>query len=207
MNRKTNTLEVIKAFYMAEVLLKEINVDDKKNSEVLEKQLIEISRKAGKLSTKKILNYFFDAWSQRYDNYMNSEWELKEIDMDECGVWPKMGNLPEYFTYGNVADTAGHVKELLENRDKITYKTSRVLYIDELVNTSELIFKYIPPIVVEGGLIRNNKLRDSKNKENYKKCKYDIDDGNHRILARYLSGEKTVLAWVGKRIYKNNLLY
>jgi hypothetical protein len=36
---------------------------------------------------------------------------------------------------------------------------------------------------------------------------YDIDDGNHRLVALALSGETKVLAWVGKRIYKNNLLY
>ncbi len=202
-----NILEVIRNFYMAEVLLKKINTSEFVSRVVLEKHLKEIRLKAGKMNTKDLLEYNFKNWSQRYDNFMNSDWELKEVNIEDCGVWPKMGNLPDKFTHGSVIDTSIAIKDLLENRSKIKFNTSRVLYIEEMMENASLISKYIPPILMEGGVIRNNKLRSNYDKKLYKKCKYDVDDGNHRIVALALSGEKTILAWVGKRIYKNKLLY
>jgi hypothetical protein len=201
---KNNILEVIRAFYSAEVLLKKEHVSENADFTTIEKHLIKVKSKADKMTKKQLLEYMFDNWAQRYDNYMNSEWRLIEINIADCGVWPKMGGLPVKFTQGNLLDTALSVRELLDDRNKITYGASRVLYIQELMDSAKLVLEYIPPIVIEEGVIRNNKL---KNKVKYKKCKYDIDDGNHRLVALALSGETKVLAWVGKRIYKNNLLY
>ncbi|MFZ2523163.1 MAG: hypothetical protein WAW92_02140 [Minisyncoccia bacterium] len=203
-SNEKNILEVIRTFYTAEVLLKKEHVPEKADQKTLEDHLAKIKTKSDKMSKRQLLKFFFDNWTQRYDNYMNSEWELREINLADCGVWPKMGNLPEKFTQGNLLDTAISVDELLVDRNKITYKTSRVLYIEELVDTTTTVLSYIPPIVIEGGVIRNNKLKD---KMVYKRCKYDIDDGNHRMVALALLGETKVLAWVGKRIYKNKLLY
>lgn len=206
-NSENKILDVIRNFYMAEVLLKKINTSELVSNSILEKHLKEIKSKANKMSARDLLEYNFKNWSQRYDNYMNSHWELKEISLEDCGVWPKMGDLPDKFTHGSVIDTSNAVKDLLENRSKIKYKTSRVLYIEEMMETAKLILMYIPLIVLEDGVIRNNKLRKTSDKKLYKKCKYDIDDGNHRAVALALTGEKNVLAFVGKRIYKNKLLY
>ena len=69
-----------------------------------------------------------------------------------------------------------------------------------------MISEYLPPILLEDEVIRQNKFDKKKGVKN-SKCKYDIDDGNHRIIALALLGKKTIKAYVGKRIYKSPLLY
>ncbi len=143
----------------------------------------------------------------RFDNILNSSWELKDINISDCGVWPKMGNLPPQATYGNAEDTAQYVKYLLDNKNLITLETARVLYIENLTKYAPIIAKHLPIIVFEGDIIRHNKIRRPIHLENYQKCKYDINDGNHRCVALSLLGYKTITALVGKRKFKNDLMF
>ncbi len=117
------------------------------------------------------------------------------------------GGLPDKATQGSVLDLVEYIKPYLKDKNKLSLKTSRILYLEELTKYIEEITKQLPIIVLEDGVIRQNKLRKESQRKNYKKCKYDIDDGNHRAVAYALLGKKKITALVGKRIYKNSLIY
>lgn len=207
-SKKVTTLEAIRAFYIGNELLPEIfKISEKQRQKKIKGALKKIKTKAAKLSDKQLLTYHLDKWHPRYDNYFNSSWELREIDLKDCGAWPRMGGLPDEITRGSVVDTAGRILALLEDKKRLTFKTSRTLYIEEMMKYAEDISAHVPIVVVQDGVIRHNKLIKPAQRKLYKKCKYDIDDGNHRAIAMALLGKKKILALVGKRIYKNPLLY
>jgi hypothetical protein len=118
-----------------------------------------------------------------------------------------MGGLPDAATRGNILETAEYLRPFLEDKQRLTLATGRVLYLEEMMQHVRDIAKHVPIIVLEEGVIRHNKLIKPAMKKLYARCKYDIDDGNHRALALALLGETKMKALVGKRIYKNSLLY
>lgn len=211
---KKSPLDAVKAYYIAHELLGEIfnpkhktsrlSIKDKK---VVVKKIKKVIAKADKLSLDELLKYNLDGDHHRYDNYYNSTWELKEVLLEDCGSWPQFGGLPHEITKGSISDTVDKIRPLLEDKNKLSIATGRLLYIEELMKYVEDIIDFIPIIVMEDGVIRHNKLRPVAQRRKYKKCKYDIDDGNHRATALGLLGKKKVLALVGKRIYKNKILY
>ncbi len=204
--KKYSALDPIRTFYAVSELLPLVFKESSGDKKKMEARLKEIKKLAIKISEEKLIKYELGNWHPRYDNYINSTWELQEISLEDCGVWPGMGGLPYEFTQGNVVETAKLIQNLLDDKNKLTYKTSKVLYIEELKDVAVLIAKYFPIIVLEDNVIRNNKFGDKKTPL-HKKCKYDIDDGNHRAIAYALLGIKTIPALVGKRIYKSDLLY
>lgn len=205
---KVSPLEVIRTFYIGNELLGKVFKSSGKSKKLkIKASLKKIIEKAKKLSRKKLLNYHLDNYHPRYDNYLNSSWELKEIDLQDCGVWPEMGELPEEATTGCLMDTVEYIKPYLKDKNKLTLKTSRILYIEEMMKYAEEISKDIPIIVLEDNVIRYNKLRKASKRKLYKKCKYDIDDGNHRAIALALLGKNKIKALVGKRIHKSDLIY
>lgn len=205
---KTSPLDAIRNFYISNELLGDIFKPNIKNTKrTIEGDLKKIIKTATKLSKKELLNYHLDNYHPRYDNYLNSSWELKEIPLADCGVWPKMGGLPDEMTRGSVTEAAELIRPYLADKNKLTLATARILYIEEMMRFAEEITQQIPIVVLEDGVIRQMKLRKPENLKNYKKCKYDIDDGNHRALALALLGKTMVQALVGKRIYKSPLLY
>ncbi|MEX0935219.1 MAG: hypothetical protein WDZ70_02755 [Candidatus Paceibacterota bacterium] len=211
MNKSNITvLDVIKAFYIGDELLQDIfDVDQKYTKKEIEAELGGMIKKVDDISQRKLLGYHLDNCLIRFDNYYNSTWEKKEIPLSDCGVWPQMGELPAEATHGSVIDTADYIRPYLKDKNKLTLKMSRVLYIEEMMKYAEIILKYIPIIVIEDGVIRQNKITSQTEVERkrYKKCKYDIDDGNHRALAYALLGKETIPAYVGKRVFKNEILY
>jgi hypothetical protein len=205
---KTSPLDAIRNFYISNELLGDVFKPNTKNTQrTVETDLKKIIKVANKLSKKELLNYHLDNYHPRYDNYLNSSWELKEISLADCGVWPKMGGLPDEMTRGSVTDAANLIRPYLTDKNKLTLATARILYIEEMMKFAEEITQHIPIVVLEDGVIRQMKLQKPENLKNYKKCIYDIDDGNHRALALALLGKTTVRALVGKRIYKSPLLY
>ncbi len=203
--QKTTPIEVVRIFYLNNELLKEVFKTP--NKEKLNKNIKKIINKAKKLSKIDLINYHLDNWHPRYDNYFNSKWEIKEILIKDCGAWPKTGGLSYEATKDSVLETANFIKPYLKDKNKLSLRTSRFLYIEEMMKYVEEINKYIPIIVLEDGVIRNNKFDKTLINKNYKKCKYDIDDGNHRAIAYALLGKKKIKAFVGKRIYKCDILY
>ncbi len=207
-NKKVTALDAIRAFYIGNELLGDVfKAVEKDRSINIETEIKKVVTKANKISKEKLLRYHLDNWHPRYDNYFNSSWELKEVELKDCGVWPKMGGLPIEATTGCVLDTVTFIKPYLEDKNKLTLKTSRILYIEEMMKYAELITKHIPIVVMEDGVIRHHKLIKSSEKKLYSKCKYDIDDGNHRAIAYGLLGKDKILALAGRRIYKSKLLY
>ena len=206
MKKTISPLDTIRTFYIANDLLKKVIRSKKLTEAQLERELKRVTREANRLSDKKLLTYHLDNYHPRYDNYLNSKWELKTIRLDQCGVWPRMGGLPDVATRGSAVDTAAYVEKRLKAKH-LTNRDLRAKYIAKMVPFAELITEHVPLIVVEDGVIRHNKLIPLAQRKRYEHCKYDIDDGNHRAVALALLGKKTVKALVGKRIYKSPLLY
>jgi hypothetical protein len=143
----------------------------------------------------------------RYDTKYNSTWALKRIPLSECGVWPKMGGLPPAATYGTVLDTAKYIRPYLTSKKRMVAKMKKAVYIQKLGAFAELITEYVPIVVFEGSIIRHHKLSSAASRKPYKHCKYDIDDGSHRAVALALQGKTQILALVGKRTIKSDLLF
>ncbi len=203
---KYSSLDVIRAYYMTEALKKELTTLNLTKA-ALTKKLEKVKKQADKLTPKQLFNDPLDNYHARYDNYVNSSWELKTISLADCGVWPAMGGLPKEMTYGSVTDTAQQLLPYLEDKTKLTVEVAKVLYIERLKEYAELITEYIPLVVMEGGVIRHMKLYKDESQKKFKKTKYDIDDGNHRAIAYALLGKKEIVALVGTRNYKNDLMY
>ena len=206
MKEAFSPLDAIRTFYIANDLLKKVTKSKRLTKVQLERELRRATREANRLSDKKLLSYHLDNYHPRYDNYLNSKWELKTIRLDQCGVWPRMGGLPDIATRGSAVDTATYIKKQLTGK-RLTKKNLRAKYIEKMIPFAELITEYVPLIVLEDGVIRHNKLIRSAQSKQYEHCKYDIDDGNHRAVALAILGKKTVKALVGKRIYKSPLIY
>ena len=209
-SKKVTPLEALRIFYISNELLGSIfKIPQKHMKNKLPKAVKEIVKKSKKLSLKELSKYDFGAYHKkadaRYEGYLNSTWKLEEIDLKDCGAWPRMGGLPDVATKGSILDTVNFIKPYLEDKNKLTLRTSRVLYIEEMMKYADKIVKYIPIIVMKGGVIRN-KLRRASLRKGYKKCKYDIDDGNHRVLAYGMLGNTKIQALVGTRTGKKNFL-
>ena len=204
-----SAIDAIKNHYISEILLKELFVNITfKSTKKIENKLINLVNKANHLNERELLKYMYSyGYAVKYDNYINSNWVLKEIDLNDCGVWPLMGGLPESFTNGSVVDTANTIKPYLEDKNKLNHSLSRLLYIENLIPYAEIITKHIPLNVFTGSIIRRNKLMIPKYITDTKDCKYDIEDGNHRAVAMALKGKTKIKAFIGTRIYKNPYVY
>lgn len=141
----------------------------------------------------------------RRDRYNNCVWSLEKISLHNCGVWPRMGSLPTFMTLGSAVETAGEVKKYIDNKTLLSYETKDVLAIERLQDYTESITKAFPIIVVTGGLIRKNKnKKSSTHTYEFKKCLFDIDDGNHRAVALALLGKTETMALVGRKRKTDN---
>jgi hypothetical protein len=206
MKMKPTTLDAIRAEYTAEMLLRRTiesaHGDEKKLRKALEKVVAKVQAMPLQKMITPHLNY-----GPRYDNYFNSTWALKRIPLSECGVWPKMGGLPPAATYGTVLDTAKYIRPYLTSKKRMVAKMKKAVYIQKLGAFAELITEYVPIVVFEGSIIRHHKLSSAASRKPYKHCKYDIDDGSHRAVALALQGKTQILALVGKRTIKSDLLF
>lgn len=203
--KKISTLEAIRVFYIAQELLPEVFVGKRITQKIVENRLKKMIIAAKKIPKEELINYHMDYWNIRYFNYLNAHWELKEVALDECGVWPGMSSLPEEATYGSVVETAKYVRYYIHNKDKLSWDNHRVLYIERVMEYADVISRFVPVVLFEGGVIRNNHNDKTIHKDKLKKLRYDIDDGNNRSVALALLGKKRVLALVGTRIHKSDL--
>ena len=139
-SKKVTALEPIRAFYTGNELLGDVfKIPEKFLKKRLEPTIKKIVGRSNKLSAKELLNYNLGNQLPRYDNYLNSTWELKEIDIKDCGIWPCMGGLPDVATRGSVLETVAYIQPFLKDKNKLTFKTARILYIEEMMKYAEKI--------------------------------------------------------------------
>lgn len=202
-----SSLDPIRAYFMAEALKQEVATLKVNTRAALKKKLAKVNRQAAKLTPRQLFNQPLDHHHGRYDNYVNSSWRLMTIPLADCGVWPAFGGLPLKLTFGTVVDTATELSKHRAGRKKLSVEVAKALYIYRLMDYADLIAEFIPIIVMEGGVIRHMKLYEDDNQKKFKRTKYDIDDGNHRAIAHVLQGKKEIVALVGKRMFKNPMMY
>lgn len=100
-----------------------------------------------------------DHYCLRYSFYMNAEWSIQNISLDDCGVWPGMSKLPIEITSGSAKETADHIKDILNNKQrKLSWKNYRALYIEHIKKYTEVIARHVSIIVLEGGVIRKKRI-------------------------------------------------
>ncbi|MBD3300447.1 MAG: hypothetical protein GF347_03790 [Candidatus Moranbacteria bacterium] len=153
------------------------------------------------LSKFELLNLKLYRW--RHDDYFNSNWRFEKIKLSELGVWPKMSGIPDNFCVGNLCQTAECIKRLLKKKDRKYQKLFEK--IDKLLPYVKIINRYLPLIVIKNGNIRTS--RRNFNFFKYHQTLYDIDDGNHKAIALALLGEKSANAYVGERVFNNEILF
>jgi hypothetical protein len=200
----TTPFDVIRAYHAVELLKKKKLWEVSRDSQLA--TIEKVIKNAKKLTEKELLNHLLDGYHARYDNYFNSSWQLLEIPLASCGCWPDVGGL-KGFTTRLLPDTAEKVSGLLKNPRDIKYKHRAVLYILEMTKISSLLNEIFPITVMAGGEIRNNKFSRNDKRSYCETAKYDIEDGNHRAIAHWLNGNKTIKAFVGTREYKSPYLY
>lgn len=204
---KKTSLDVIKTFYIADELLPTVFKKKYPYSEKsLRKTLERLIKKADKIPKNFFLRFQFSGHNSRYDHYFNSKWTTKTILLKDIGLWPRAGWFSDKVTKGNVLEATHHIEKILLGK-KNTKEYKRALYIKNMTQYVAIINEYVPIIVLEDHVIRHELLISKDQRKMYKKCTYDVDDGNHRAIALALSGETKVKAFVGKRVYKNPLLY
>ncbi len=140
---------------------------------------------------KRVINKPEAFWEQikekdpeRFDRLKSLDWSLEVVLLKDVGVYPHFGGFPREWSYGNVVDTASALTigtEFPEKRHEVLSMVSKWM----------TIIKFLPPILVPGKMIR---ARDSR----YKKTKWGIDDGNHRVVAAAIAGARDVVAFVGR---------
>ena len=130
--------------------------------------------------------------------YLDSlDWELGVIPFADCAVYPHFGGFPREWSYGNILDTAKCVADASQDSKQYDLKIQDKLYkLLQLSGMYATACKFLPPIVVEGGIIRADREYP------YKVYSWDIDDGNHRFIAAALQGETHGVAFLGHRTDK-----
>ncbi len=120
----------------------------------------------------------------RHDYLKAAEWSIEKVPLKDIGVYPRFGGFSTEYSKGNVLDTAKAVHDDKE----FPIKRKRILTTAERWAT---ITKFLPPILVPGGTLRGRH-------EEYEQTKWDIDDGNHRLVAAAIDGAEEVVCFVGR---------
>jgi hypothetical protein len=134
-----------------------------------------------------------DFWSQvrnkdeareQYLRYLS--WSLEKIPLKDMGVYPQFGGFPLEWGHGTVLDTA---RALATGVTEAAKRHSVLSMTDQWMT----VLKFLPPILVQGGILRG------KHPTVYTPTKWDIDDGNHRLVAAAIGGAREAICFVGKR--------
>lgn len=119
----------------------------------------------------------------RLARLMNHTWFRREIELKYIGGWPGIGDLEKEWSQGSVVDIANQVHI---NRNSGKRHIKRIY---EIIPIIDEVLALFPPIIVQGGEIRE--------KSNLLFLPFDADDGSHRCIAAVLSGKDRIDAYVG----------
>ena len=114
------------------------------------------------------------------------DWGIEMVPLEDAGVYPRFSGFSDEICRSNVLDTA----VAIENTDEQPHKVQKL---HEMAETWTTILKFLPPILVSGGTLRGRK-------EDYEQTQWDIDDGNHRLVAAAMAGATEAVCFVGKAI-------
>jgi len=119
----------------------------------------------------------------RLNRLYGHSWIEKNIDLKYVGGWPQVGDLEKDWCQGSVVDVA---RQVSLNRDAGKQHVQRIY---EMIPIIEEILTLFPPILVQGGEIRQE--------DDLLFLPFDADDGSHRCIAAVLAGRKKIHAYVG----------
>lgn len=151
------------------------------NREAFERRAIEVSRTVDDLSHAAVDREILDR--SRLRRIEAARWSRDEIPLDRCWVWPQADRRP--WARGTV--------EVVATKISAVDPDNKARKIEPLV---DVIVAHVPPIVfaVPPGI----QAGDYADQAGWLVGAYDLDDGNHRALAAYLAGRRSIVALVGR---------
>lgn len=145
------------------------------------------------LSDTKLGALFQKVESYRYAAYHEADWYLADVPIEEMGVWRRAGGLPLSYTNRSLKETAEKVSKAFTNSRATLAGRSRDAIQGILRTSLDIVRKdpYLYPILFVSGA-----GTDGRRYLAYK-TKFDIDDGCMRSVARAVSGERVIRAYIG----------
>jgi hypothetical protein len=166
-----------------------------KGTEAFKLGFKEIEREVLGMSESSISNQISPDWPCRLHDYDRLTWYFEECSVDDLGVWPEAGGLPQVWCIESLRNTAlcimRNPKETI--RLKVIGRDKRAVEnIPGIVEVAAMISKIplLAPIVVPPGLRRPSPP--------YRLMKGNIDDGSMRAIAFALKGIERFKVYLGK---------
>lgn len=119
----------------------------------------------------------------RLKRFLGHRWFLRRVALKHVGGCPHIGDISRKWCQGSVVDVANQIT-LHSNIEKESLKK-----ISSMITIIDDILEFFPPVLVQGGEIRENL--------HFLSLPFDADDGSHRCVAAALSGKKFINAYVG----------
>lgn len=117
-------------------------------------------------------------------NYLDHlDWDIETVDLKDVGVYPRFSGFSAEICQGSVIDTA----RAIETTDELPEKVAKLREMSDVWMT---ILKFLPPILVPGGILRSEE-------RGYDVLKWTCDDGNHRLVSAAMAGAKEAVCFVG----------
>jgi hypothetical protein len=117
-------------------------------------------------------------------NYLDHlDWDIDVVQLKDVGVYPRFGGFSSEVSQGSVLDTA----EAVEATSELPEKVAKLREMSDVWMT---ILKFLPPILVPGGILRSEE-------RGYDVLKWTCDDGNHRLVSAAMAGAKEAVCFVG----------
>jgi hypothetical protein len=187
--------EVKRAFLLAnagkELFKEEIELEERYN------QLIE---RYGNFSERELNELISD--KVRLKRYENMDWYCSNAHLEEMGVWPKMQGLDINLTTGNVISTINGIQKVIDGNSNLIVPKRFLNKSYSIREHSDFLFSRFKPILFPGGEVRENDYNNWARENNEPLCKvfrYDIDDGNSRIVSYALDGIERTPVYIGRR--------
>lgn len=120
--------------------------------------------------------------SEREKFYRGFHWNLRELHIEELGIWDNAQGLPHEWCIGNLKETVNHYMKANNHEGPYEAKIKGLKQA-----------KPVEIIVVDG--------RTKRGRENCHKVKWNIDDGCMRALAFALKGHKQLRCYAGTLLF------
>ena len=119
-------------------------------------------------------------------NYLDHlDWDIVTVSLEDVGVYPRFSGFSDEICQGNVIQTAAAI----ETTSELPAKVAKLREMSDVWTT---VLKFLPPILVPGGILRSER-------PGYEVLKYTCDDGNHRLVSAAMAGATEAVCFVGKQ--------
>ncbi len=200
--------DVKKSFVLAHELVDRVFKKSDISLKRLQDEHAKIKEELWNLSNSEIDQKMHKLRLRIYDGWYDSlDWTEETISFEEMGPYPGMQFININFTTGSIKETAERLK--LAEKGKLRYDSTpeeikgleRLLRKIKSINSLQgFLHDNVPAILVPGGMQRQTHYNDTipSTKPKCKILKYDVDDGNSRMVSYAYQGLTKGLTLVGR---------